>query len=99
MKQLEATQCHKSDWKDNLEGCSRCKNSRRQHRFWPRKIHIELVNMCCNKFLVRGPKFTDFSPSVRRVVVETYISDFRYLDPFWRYSPTKFEVVQNQVHI
>ena len=50
-----------------------------------------------NNFFVCGPKYAKFfSPNVVGAVDDQELFRFLYIDPFQRYSRSKFKVVQNR---
>jgi len=52
--------------------------------------------MCNYNFVVSGPMFTKFlRPIGDEMELIKCISDFRYVDPFQRYSRSKSKVVKN----
>jgi len=75
---------------------STCKNLRAQHLLRaqiqsPEKCALRWVNIHVNNFFVCGPKFTNFF----RPTWDVFF-DFRYVDPFRRYSRSKSKVVGNR---
>ena len=63
----------------------------------PEKSPVGWFKMSVYNFLVSGPKFTNLSSSNRGGnVVDQVLSDFRYVDPFVRYSRSKLKVVPNR---
>ena len=63
-----------------------------------RTVGLGCVNIRAYNFFVCGPKFTDFPGIKLRMSCSwslNYFSDFRYVDPFRRYSRLKCEVVWN----
>jgi len=53
--------------------------------------------MHVNNFFVCGPKFTDFfRPTWEGLYLINYFSDFRFVDPFRRYSRSNSKVGKNR---
>jgi len=79
-----------------------CKNFGVQHPLgaailYSEKSPLGWINMSVYKFLVSGPKFTKFFGSIGdEMWLIKYFSDFRYVDPFRRYSRSKPKVVKNR---
>jgi len=80
---------------------STCKNLRAQYPLRaqiqsPEKCALRWVNIHINNFFICGPKFINFfRPTWDGLWLINYFFDFRYVDPFRRYSRSKSKVVRN----
>ena len=98
--QREAARRRKSDWKGNF-GSSNSARSNATRRMNCASLHstrivgLGRVNVRAYNFFVCEPKFTN-DPTYDELWLINYFSDFRYVDPFRRYSRSKSMVVRNR---
>jgi len=65
---------------------------------FPEKSPLGCEYIKVNNFFVCGPKYTNFfHPTWEGLQIFKNSSDFRYVDPLWRYSRSKSKVVKNRV--
>ena len=89
-------------WKRTVRGATVCGGGCASINNWSFSIACKNMGAQHHLFDLQISKVTSLnftglvSPNTEKLTSIKYLIDFEYLQPFWRYSPPKFEVVQNR---